>query len=68
MSKPASGVIVFDERLRYSIPAASALLSQSRAKTYRDIAAGTLRVLRDAKRVYVPGTEIARRSRLAEHE
>ena len=61
-------VIVFNERLRYSIPEASMLLSQSRANTYRDIAAGTLRVVRDARRVYVPGTEIARRSRLDESE
>jgi hypothetical protein len=49
---------------RYPIPAASELLSQSRAKTYLDIRAGTLAVIKDGRRTYVPGTEIIRRSTL----
>ena len=56
--------LVFDERLRYPITEASLLLRQSRAKTYQDIAAGTLRTIKDGARRYVPGTEIARRSAL----
>ncbi len=54
--------IRFDERLRYSIPEASALLRQSRAKTYLDIRAGLIRVIRDGARTYVPGSEILKRS------
>lgn len=56
--------IQFDERLRFSIDEASALLRQSRAKTYLDISAGRLRVIKDGSRTYVPGTEIARRCSL----
>lgn len=52
----------FDERLRYSIVEASDLLRQSRAKTYEDIKAGKLRVIKDGARVYVHGSEIVRRS------
>jgi hypothetical protein len=49
---------------RYTIPAASGLLSQSRAKTYLDIRAGVLAVIKDGRRTYIPGTEIIRRSTL----
>ena len=49
---------------RYTIPAASGLLSQSRAKTYLDIRAGKLAVIKDGRRTYVPGSEIIRRSTL----
>jgi hypothetical protein len=49
---------------RYSIQAASGLLSQSRAKTYLDIRAGTLAVIKDGRRTYIPGSEIIRRSTL----
>lgn len=53
-----------DPQQRYEIPEASAYLRQSRSKTYDDIAAGTLRVIKDGARVYVPGTEIIARSTL----
>lgn len=53
-----------DAQQRYSIPEVCALLRQSRAKTYKDIEAGALAVLRDGSRVYVPGSEIIRRSTL----
>jgi hypothetical protein len=49
---------------RYPIAQANKLLAQSRAKTYQDIANGNLRVIRDGRRVYVPGSEIIRRSTL----
>ena len=51
-----------DPAQRYSIDEANAYLRQSRAKTYKDIAAGKLRTILDGKRRYVPGTEIAARS------
>jgi hypothetical protein len=49
---------------RYTINAASGLLSQSRAKTYLDIRAGKLAVIKDGRRTYIPGSEIIRRSTL----
>jgi hypothetical protein len=55
----------FDARLlRYPTAEASALLRQSRAKTYLDIKAGTLLTIKDGRRRYVPGSEIARRCAL----
>ena len=53
-----------DPSQRFTIPEGSRYLRQSRGKTYQDIAAGRLRVIKDGSRTYVPGTEIARRSRL----
>jgi hypothetical protein len=50
---------------RYTIPDASALLSQSRAKTFADLRDGKLASIRDGRRRYIPGTEIIRRSTLA---
>ncbi len=52
-----------DPQQRYSIPEASAYLRQSRSKTYMDISAGTLVIIKDGKRTYIPGTVIAERSR-----
>jgi hypothetical protein len=63
-ARKIDSTLVFDERLRYPITEASLLLKQSRAKTYQDIAAGTLRTIKDGARRYVPGSEIARRSAL----
>ncbi len=53
-----------DELQRYSIPEAIAYLRKSRKTVYDDIRAGRLRVLKEGKRTFVPGSEIARRSRL----
>jgi hypothetical protein len=49
---------------RYSIPEANALLRQSNAKTWTQIKTGELRTIRDGGRVYIPGSEIVRRSTL----
>jgi predicted ribosome-associated RNA-binding protein Tma20 len=54
---------LLDERQRYTVPEASALLRQSVAKTYVDISRGALSVIKDGARTYIPGTEIVRRSR-----
>ena len=54
-----------DANQRYSVTEANALLRQSRAKTYLDIASGALHVIKDGRRTYVPGSEIIRRSSLA---
>lgn len=53
-----------DTLQRYSIPETNAFLRQSNARTYQQIKAGELRVIRDGGRTYVPGSEIARRSML----
>jgi excisionase family DNA binding protein len=54
-----------DPLQRYTVPEASAYLRQSKSKTYQDIANGVLSVLKDGRRTYVPGSEIAARSRMA---
>jgi hypothetical protein len=55
-----------DKAQRYTIDETNAYLRQSRAKTYKDIAAGLLPVIKDGKRTYVPGAAIAARSTLSE--
>lgn len=55
---------LLDLNQRYTIPEASAYLRQCRAKTYQDIKAGTLPIIKDARRTYIPGTAIAERSRV----
>jgi len=48
---------------RYSIKETAAYLRQSPAKTYLDMKNGTLAVIKDGRRTYVPGTAIAARCR-----
>jgi hypothetical protein len=55
---------VIDANQRFEIDEGSAILRQSRAKTYSDIKNGTLRVIKDGARTYIPGTELIRRSTL----
>lgn len=52
-----------DPRQRYTIDEATTYLRQSRAKTYKDIAAGNLDSFTDGRRRYVSGTAIVARSR-----
>lgn len=54
---------VIDKNRRYDIRTASALLAQSRSKTYNDITAGLLAVIKDGTRSYIHGSELIRRSR-----
>jgi len=49
---------------RYPIEEAILYLRQSRARTYKQIKCGELRVIKDGKRAYIPGSEIARKSTL----
>jgi hypothetical protein len=56
-----------DPNQRFSLTEAAALLRQSESQTYVDMKAGNLRVIREGRRTYVPGTEIVRRSRLPEN-
>jgi hypothetical protein len=57
-------VAFFDNRLRYSVPETAALLKQSVSKTWVDIRENKLQVIREDGRVFVPGSEIVRRSTL----
>jgi hypothetical protein len=59
---PPPGLI--DANRRYSIKVVNELLSQSNSKTYEDIAEGRLKIIKDGKRTYIPGSEIIRRSTL----
>jgi hypothetical protein len=63
-SRVATSAAQLDARQRYTIPETNAFLRQSRAKTYQDISSGSLAVIRDGRRVYIPGSEIIRRSSL----
>ena len=60
MEKPI--LLPLDMNQRYSLAEAAAYLRQSRSKTYADIQAGKLPVIRDGRRRYIPGTAIAARS------
>lgn len=64
MTKDSTGVLPpLDEQQRYTIDETAKYLRQSRAKTYQDIAAGRLAIIKDGRRTYVPGSAIAVRSR-----
>ncbi len=64
---PANTLAPLDPRQRYTIEEAGAYLRSSRAKLYIDIKAGRIAVIKDGRRTYVPGTEIAARSALTPH-
>jgi hypothetical protein len=53
-----------DPQQRYNIPETALYLRCSRAWVFHLIGEAELRIIRDGRRVYVPGTEIIRRSRL----
>jgi hypothetical protein len=57
-----------DERQRYSIDEAIAYLRSSRRTLFEDIREGRLATIKEGKRRFVPGSEIARRSQLPTHE
>lgn len=68
-AKPAVPALI-DPNQRYEIDEGSAILRQSRAKTFQDIKLDpakdprALRVIKDGARTYIPGTELIRRSTL----
>lgn len=59
---PKTQLAPLDPQQRYSINETNAYLRQSRAKTYQDIKAGKLAVIKDGRRTYIPGAAIAARS------
>ncbi len=64
MSKTAAPLPTLDQQQRYTIPETCAYLRTSRASVYKLIANDSLRVLKEGKRTFVPGSEIARRSQV----
>ena len=52
-----------DERQRYTVEEALGYLRCSRARLYEKVAHGELKILKDGRRTFVPGSEIARLSR-----
>jgi hypothetical protein len=63
-SAPLTALPPIDVLQRYPIEEAILYLRQSRARTYKQIKCGELRVIKDGKRAYIPGSEIARKSAL----
>lgn len=61
---PIPALPSLDAKQRYTILEAARYLRCSRAHLYQCIAAGEISVIHDRRRVYVPGSEIARRSAL----
>lgn len=55
---------LLDERQRYAIPEAAALLRISRAKLYQLIGDESLPTIREGARVFIPGSAIVARSTL----
>ena len=53
-----------DPQQRYTISETTAYLRCSRAHVYALLDRDELRVLRDGRRIYIPGSEIIRRSTL----
>ncbi len=53
-----------DQAQRYSIEETIAYLRSSRKSVFNDIREGRLATIKEGKRRFVPGTEIARRSRV----
>jgi excisionase family DNA binding protein len=60
--KTAHHLPPLDERQRYSIEEATDYLRTSRARLYEKIGAGEVKIVKDGRRTYVPGSEIARLS------
>lgn len=53
-----------DPLRRYPIEDAAQYLAISRARLYEHIGAGTIVAVKDGRRTFIPGTEIARLSRV----
>jgi hypothetical protein len=64
MSAPNNPLPALDTAQRYSVAEALAYLRTSRASLYKLIAAGNLRVIKEGKRTFCPGSEIAKLSRV----
>jgi excisionase family DNA binding protein len=59
---PRRKLAPLDTAQRYSVEEASSYLRTSRQSVFKKIAAGELRTIKDGRRTYIPGAEIARLS------
>ena len=57
-----------DQAQRYTIAEAALYLRSSAWSVFRDIREGRLVVIREGARTFIPGSEIARRSRIPQPE
>jgi excisionase family DNA binding protein len=64
MSRKSTPLAPLDPRQRYSIDEACGYLRISRDYLYNLIREGAIRTIRDGRRQFVPGIEIAQRSAL----
>lgn len=64
-TRSTAPAIPLDLHQRHTIDETCEYLRLARAHVYKKIKAGELRILKDGRRTYVPGTEIAAQSRLA---
>jgi len=62
--EPRTPLPPLDPRQRYNITEACAYLRKCRASLYADIKDGQIRIIKEGRRTYVPGSEIASRSAL----
>ena len=62
MKQSPSPLPPLDTQQRYDLDEAARYLRISRSTLYNDIAAGLITTIKDRKRRFVPGAEIARRS------
>jgi excisionase family DNA binding protein len=53
-----------DERQRYTVEESLDYLRVSRARLYENINAGEITAIKDGRRTFIPGSEIARLSRV----
>lgn len=65
MSTKNLALPALDPLRRYPVPEALAYLGISRKTLYDDINAGKLAIIKHGRRTFVPGSEIARLSRVA---
>ena len=66
MSTPKAPLPPLDPQQRYTIDESIRYLRSSRATIYRDIAQGRLLTIQEGARRYIPGSEIVRRSTVAQ--
>ncbi len=64
MQKLPASLPPLDANQRYSLEEGIAYLRESRSRLYEKIASGELKVIKDGRRTYIPGTELVRLSTL----
>ena len=63
-NKPRPILAPLDIQQRYTVAESALYLRSSSWSVFRDIREGRLNVIREGQRTYIPGSELARRSRI----